>query len=135
MARSRASSTAPRLWPVESKAPDLITASQAGLVISFGSTSSHSECSVSRLDFSPSRARPASSPSIAFWPVPLMAPKPKRIASPSGWNSQFERWMSGGRTFMSTRWHSSRKSLILSEDCISQDMFAATNSMRWCAFM
>ena len=40
---------------------------------------------------------------MAFWPVPLMAPKPKRTPSSSGMNSQADVPISGGRISIPTR--------------------------------
>ncbi len=133
-APSMVASTAPRLWPLSSKEPALIRASQQSFPTSCGSRASAMVCRSRGMPSSCKFARPLMSSPIAFFPVPLIAPNPKRIAlGPSGMNSHCEWVMEGGRISSLRLRHSLSRALILSESPISQEKLAARNAVRWFA--
>ena len=111
--------------PAESNAPALTRLSTTRRLTSWRSRRRQKSASDGKL---PSRSRAATIVSMAFWPRFLIAPRPKRIVSPSTPKEKRETLTSGGRTPMPMLRHSSMWTTTLSVFAISEVRSAAMNS-------
>ena len=129
---SSPSRSAARVLPSESKQPDFTSASMTRRLLSRRST--REQKSVSDLN-GPSPRRASRTDATAPSPTPLTAPRPKRIASPSGVKDSSDLFTSGGKTGIFISRHVLTYFTTSSELPELAVSVAARNSTAWCTFI